>query len=262
MIEKSLDIALVTGGGSGIGRASALRLAHQGARVAVADIDVSTAARTAEEINREGGKAFPVEVDVSDPLSIDCAFAEVSQQAGTVDVLVNSAGIIVVEPLLDFPLSKWNRVMAVNVTGSFLCAQRAARDMAAKRYGRIINMASISGFRAGVGRAAYGTSKAAIAGLTRQLALELGPLGITANAIAPGPIVTAMTEAAYTDETRAKLLPMIPAGHLGAPEDIAAAVVFLASREARYINGEVLAVDGGYLATGMTQTGNLRVGEA
>lgn len=260
MTERSSDIALITGGGSGIGRASALRLAQQGAHVAVADIDKKAAARTAEQIVREGGTAFSVEVDISDPLSIDRAFAEVSQRAGTVDVLVNSAGIIVVEPLLDFPLSEWSRVMAINVTGSFLCAQRAARDMAAKQYGRIINMASVSGFRAGVGRVAYGTSKAAIAGLTRQLALELGPLGITANAIAPGAIVTAMTEAAYTDETRAKLLPMIPAGHLGSPEDIAAAVVFLASREARYVNGEVLTVDGGYLAAGMTQTGNLRLG--
>lgn len=260
MTERSSDIALVTGGGSGIGRASALRLAQQGAHVAVADIDKKAATTTAEDIVREGGTAFAVEVDVSDALSIDRAFAEVSQRAGTVDVLVNSAGIIVVEPLLDFPLSEWNRVMAINVTGSFLCAQRAARDMVARRYGRIINMASVSGFRAGVGRVAYGTSKAAIGGLTRQLALELGPLGVTANAIAPGAIVTAMTEAAYTEETRAKLLPMIPTGHLGAPEDIAAAVVFLASREARYVNGEVLAVDGGYLAAGMTQTGNLRLG--
>lgn len=262
MTEHSLGIAVITGGGSGIGRASALRLARQGAFVAVADINGKEAEETAAHIVNNGGRALAVQIDVSDAYSVENAFSQINQSMGPVDILVNSAGILVVKPLLEFTLSDWNRLMAINLTGSFLCAQRAARDMAAKGYGRIVNLASISGVRAGVGRVAYGTSKAAIAGLTRQLALELGPLGITANAIAPGAIVTSMTEAAYTDETRASLLPMIPVGHLGEPDDIAAAVAYLASPEARYVNGETLAVDGGYLAAGMRQTGKLNLGGA
>ena len=131
--------------------------------------------------------------------------------------------------------------------------------MKAAGFGRIVNLSSVSGYRAGVGRTAYGTSKAAIKGLTRQMALELGRYGITANAVAPGATVTAMTEAAYGEATKASLLPMIPNGYLAASDDIAPAIVFLLSREARYVNGQTLPVDGGYLASGMLQTGELRL---
>ena len=130
--------------------------------------------------------------------------------------------------------------------------------MAARGYGRIINIASISGLRAGVGRTAYGTSKAAILGLTRQFALELGARGITTNAIAPGVIETPMTRAAYSEETWSRVLDMTPTRRLGQPEDIAEAVAYLASPAASFVNGEVLTVDGGYMASGMTQTGNLQ----
>lgn len=252
-------VALVTGGGSGIGRASALQLAAKGASVVVADLNQQGIDETVALIQAQGHEALGIKLDVSDPQSVENAFTQSNDWRGSCDILVNCAGILVVQPLLDFPLDAWNRLMAINLTGTFLCSQRAARDMVKKHYGRIINMASISGSRAGVGRVAYGTSKAAISGLTRQLALELGAYGITANAIAPGAIVTAMTEAAYTDETRAKLLPMIPAGHLGETDDIASAVCYLASPQAKYVNGHTLAVDGGYLASGMTQTGNLEL---
>lgn len=259
-MKNTIDgVALVTGAGSGIGRASAIQLAANGAFVVVADLNQQGIDETVALIQKQGNEALGVKLDVSDQQSVEDAFNAAEKWRGTCDILVNSAGILVVHPLLDFPLNEWNRLMAVNLTGTFLCSQRAARDMIQKRYGRIINMASISGSRAGVGRVAYGTSKAAISGLTRQFALELGAYGITANAIAPGAIVTAMTEAAYTDETRAKLLPMIPAGHLGETDDIASAVSYLASPQAKYINGQVLAVDGGYLACGMTQTGNLEL---
>ncbi|WP_244438925.1 SDR family NAD(P)-dependent oxidoreductase [Paraburkholderia dilworthii] len=159
--------------------------------------------------------------------------------------------------LLDYKLEDWQRLMNINVTGTFLCAQRAARSMANAQYGRIVNLASISAERAGIGRVAYGTSKAAVVGLTRQLAMELGPLGITANAIAPGPVVTAMTAESFTDETIAAYSAMIPSRRLGTVEEMADAILFLASKRAGYINGVVLPVDGGYLASGVAKTGNL-----
>ncbi|MBI6629506.1 SDR family NAD(P)-dependent oxidoreductase [Pontibaca salina] len=251
--------ALITGGGSGIGRATAMMLAKMGAPVAVADIDVKASAETVSEIAQAGGRALSVVIDVQDKASVDAAFNKVEEWHGPVSVLVNSAGILQVEPFDEFDIDSWNRVFAINVTGSFLCGQRAAPGMKAAGYGRIVNLSSISGFRAGVGRTAYGTSKAAIAGLTRQMALELGRHGITANAVAPGATATPMTHDAYTKETRASLLPMIPSGFIADPDDIAAAIVFLVSRQARYVNGHTLPVDGGYLASGMLQTGALSV---
>lgn len=251
--------AMVTGGGSGIGRATAMMLAEMGAPVGVADIDADATEETAAEIRKSGGEALAVQINVQDKASVEAAFDKVESWRGPVTILVNSAGILRIKPFEDFDIENWNSVLAVNVTGSFLCGQRAASGMKAAGYGRIVNLSSISGFRAGVGRTAYGTSKAAIAGLTRQMALELGRHGITANAVAPGATTTPMTHDAYTDETRATLLPMIPAGFIANPEDIAVAIAFLVSQQARYVNGHTLPVDGGYLASGMLQTGSLTV---
>lgn len=259
MLSLEKGAAMITGGGSGIGRATAVMLAELGAPVAVADIDGDAIAETVAEIRAAGGEALAVPVDVRDKASINAAFDTVEDWRGPATILVNSAGILQVEPFEDLSVESWNRVFAVNVTGAFLCGQRAAPGMKAAGYGRIVNLSSISGFRAGVGRTAYGTSKAAIAGLTRQMALELGRHGITANAVAPGATATPMTHAAYTEETRATLLPMIPSGFIAEPEDIAAAIVFLTSRQARYVNGHTLPVDGGYLASGMLQTGSMSV---
>lgn len=169
-------VAVVTGGGSGIGRASALHLAARGVQVVVADRNEQAAHETASLIHAQKGEALALTLDVSDPTSVERTFSAVTKWRGGCDILVNCAGILSVHPILEFPLDEWNRLMAVNLTGTFLCSQRAARDMVKKRYGRIINMASISGTRAGVGRVAYGASKAAISGLTRQFALELGPM--------------------------------------------------------------------------------------
>lgn len=249
------SIALITGGASGLGHAAALELSRRGMRVAVADLREDAARACADEVVRAGGQALGVAIDVTDDGSVEAAFLRVEAELGPVDVLVNSAGILNVAPLLDYPLDTWERVMAINVTGTFRCAQRAGRGMAERGYGRIINLASISGVRAGIGRVAYGTSKAAVMGLTRQLAMELGPFGITANAIAPGPVVTAMTESSYTPETRSAFEAMIPAGRLGTPQEIAEAIAFLASEGAGYVNGQTLAVDGGYLAGGVSRTG-------
>lgn len=259
MLEFAEGVALVTGGGSGIGRATALMLAGLGIPVAVADIDRVRADETAHAITERSGEASAVSIDVRDRASVDLAFQTVESWKTSVSILVNSAGILRIEPFDSFTAETFSAVMEINVTGSFHCAQRAAPAMKSRTYGRIINLSSVSGYRAGVGRTAYGTSKAAVQGLTRQLALELGRHGITANAIAPGATVTAMTEAAYTIDTKRSILPMIPSGFLAKPEDIASSIVFLASKQARYINGHVLVVDGGYLASGMLQTGRLEV---
>lgn len=256
---KAEGAALITGGGSGIGQACAVMLAAGGVPVAVADINEGGIEDTVSRIETQGGKALGLRLDVTDPMSVDGVFTEAEAWKGGVSALVNSAGILRIEPFDSFAQETFSAVLDVNVTGSFLCAKRASTGMKAEGYGRIVNLSSVSGYRAGVGRTAYGTSKAAIQGLTRQLALELGRYGITANAVAPGATVTAMTEAAYSEETKRSLLPMIPSGFIADPEDIASAIVFLLSREARYVNGHTLPVDGGYLASGMLQTGGMQV---
>lgn len=251
-------VALITGAGSGIGQAIAVNLAAKGASVVVADISETGIAKTVDMIASSGGKVLGQHLDVSDPTSVNDAFTAVESWVKPVDILVNNAGIGAVHTFLDFPQEDWARIMAVNVTGSLLCGQRAAREMVKQRYGRIVNMASVSGVRAGVGRTGYGTSKAALIGLTRQMALELGPLGITANAVAPGAIETPLTTGKfYTEETVRRFVSMIPVGRIGQPEDISDAVAYLTSPTASYVNGEVLTVDGGFLAAGVTQTGNL-----
>ena len=240
---EDYGVALVTGAGSGIGQATAMLLAEKGARVVVTDISEAGISDTINKIEEKGGKALGKRLDVSNSDDIDAAFAAAESWDKCVDVLVNNAGIVNIHSFLDYTAHDWHQVMQVNLTGSFLCAQRAAREMAKQSYGRI--MASVSGLRAGVGRTAYGTSKAAIIGLTRQIALEMGPHGITANAIAPGPIMTPLVEANYTEETISRLLPMIPVGRFGSCADIGDAVCYLANPKSGYVNGEILTVDGG-----------------
>lgn len=259
MTIQGYRAALVTGAGSGIGRAIADDLAARGAPIAVCDINLSAAQEAAERIRSSGGRALAVQMDVTDAAAVDAGFAHAEAELGEIDIAVNSAGLLIVQSLLDFTPDAFARVMAVNVTGSFLVGQRAAKAMVPRRYGRIVNIASISGLRAGVGRTAYGTSKAAVIGLTRQFALELGAHGITTNAVAPGAVETPMTLGSYSDKTWEQVLSMIPARRIGQVKDIASAVGYLTSPDASYVNGDVLAVDGGYLASGMTQTGQLQV---
>ncbi|MFX0540862.1 SDR family NAD(P)-dependent oxidoreductase [Roseovarius sp. S4756] len=251
--------AFVTGGGSGIGRATAVMLGEAGVPVVVADINEDGVSETVSRIKSAGGEALGVTLDVSDQASVNAACDKAEAWKGAVTVLVNSAGILRVEPFETMSAEDFERVMSVNVTGSFHCAQRVVKGMKKKGFGRIINLSSVSGYRAGVGRTAYGTSKAAVAHLTRQLALELGRHGITANAVAPGTTMTNMTAEAYTDENKANFLKMIPSGFIAEPEDIAPSIVFLASRQARYVNGHTMPVDGGYLASGMMQTAGLEL---
>lgn len=258
--KNAARIAAVTGGGSGIGAEVAAQLHAQGHRVAVLDIQVDNARAVSEKLNAQRpSSAVAVSIDVSDPQSVDAAFGAIEQHWGTgTDVLVNSAGIMPVASVLECSYDMFRKAMDVNVGGTFLCSQRAARGMAQRRFGRIVNLASISSERAGVGRVAYGTSKTAIAGLTRQFAMELGAYGITVNAVAPGPVLTAMTEKNYTPETKLAFEAMIPAKRMGSTAEIADAIVYLCGDGAAYINGVLLPVDGGYLAAGVGTTAGIK----
>lgn len=244
-------VAVVTGGAVGIGGATCERLAQDRIKVLVADIDFDKAGSTAHRIREAGGSAGALRIDVSSPEAIRTAFEQVEREHGRCDILVNSAGIAKTHPFLEFPLDNWLATMNVNVTGTLLCSQHAARLMARQGWGRIVNIASVAGLRAvGKGRTAYGTSKAAVIGLTRQMAAELAELNITANAICPGPVDTPMTQVLHSAEFRRQYASAIPAGRYGTTEEIAATAAFLVSDAAAYINGVALPVDGGFLATG------------
>ena len=244
-------VVIVTGAGSGIGRGIASAFAAEGAAVAVADIDAKAATETAATLKEAGAQALAVAMDVTSPADVDRAVAETLAEFGGLDVLVNNAGIAGMHEFLETSPEDFEKVLRVNLIGTFLCAQAAAREMVSRGYGRIVNVASISGQRAGWGRTAYGTSKAAIIQLTRQIALELAQDGVTANAIAPGPVDTPLTARDHSPETRAAYRHAVPAGRYGQIEEMAAAVLFLASEAAAYINGHTLNIDGGYAAAGI-----------
>jgi NAD(P)-dependent dehydrogenase (short-subunit alcohol dehydrogenase family) len=242
-------VAIVTGGAAGIGLAIAERLHRDGHALVIADLRAELAAGAAARL---GGAAIGVRVDVADERDVDRLIDAARERFGRVDVMVANAGIATTHPFVDEPLAHWQRILDVNLTGVFLCGQRAARAMIAQGGGgRIVNIASISGLRAGSGRVAYGTSKAAVIQLTRQMAIELASHRITANAVAPGPVDTEMTRALHTPETRASYHRLVPQRRYGAPAEIAAAVAFLAADDASYVTGHTIPVDGGFAAAGM-----------
>jgi 3-oxoacyl-[acyl-carrier protein] reductase len=244
-------IAVVTGAAMGIGAAIAEQLARDGMTVLVSDRDETAAGETAARLEAQGHAAEPLALDVSAPDSIAAAFAELKHRHGRCDVLVNNAGIAKTFPFIDFPLENFTATMTVNVTGVLLCAQHAARMMVPRGWGRIINIASVAGMRSvGKGRTAYGTSKAAVIGLTRQIASELAEAGITANAVAPGPVDTPMTEVLHSAEFRSAYTAAVPMRRYGRPAEIASIVSFLASEQAAYITGAAIPVDGGFMASG------------
>ena len=250
-LQPERRVAVVTGGAIGIGAQACEALAAAGHQVLVADLDTEAAKATADTLTRAGGHAVALQMDVGRPESIAQAFAQVERDFGRCDILVNCAGIAKVFPFLDFPLDNFTATMTVNVTGTLLCSQAAARLMLRTHWGRIVNIASVAGIRAvGTGRTAYGTSKAAVIALTRQMAVELAEHGITANAVAPGPVDTPMTRVLHTERFREEYSKAIPMNRYGTTTEIAAAVMYLVSDAAAYTSGIVLPVDGGFLASG------------
>jgi NAD(P)-dependent dehydrogenase (short-subunit alcohol dehydrogenase family) len=240
--------ALVTGAARGIGRAIATLFAEHGARVAVADVLPAQAQAVAEGINAaRKGHAIALHLDVTDPQSVQQAVDATVAQFGRIDILVNNAGILRPHLIVDFPLEDWDLIFRVNVRGTFLCAQAAARKMIGQGGGCIINMSSASGKKADREESAYCASKAAVIGLTRCLALELGPHGIRANAILPGATDTEMLRGLIDQVpgVREELLAKTPLGKMADPRDQANAALFLASDLASHITGEQLVVSGG-----------------
>jgi len=243
------QVALVTGASQGIGHDLALALAHAGARVAVAARQVGLLERLCAEIAAEGGDAAAVEMDLRDRGSIEAAVAATVERFGRLDVLVNNAGLGTNHDALDATEAEWDDLFAVNVRGLFFACQSAGRRMVGQRYGRIVNMSSQAGL-VGIRRhAAYTSSKAAVIGLTKVLALEWGPYGVTVNCVAPTFIRTPGTaERLDQPEFLADVLQRIPVGRVGSTTDVAGAVLYLASPSAGLVTGSVLTVDGGWTA--------------
>lgn len=249
-LRSAAPVAVVTGGARGIGLAIAERFIAEGKRVALLDIDGRTLAATARRL-ADPDRVLAIRCDVSKAPQVKAAVRRIVARFGRIDSLVNNAGIAIFKPILETSLAEWNRVLATNLSGAFICTQACAPVMLKGGGGSIVNIASISGLRASTMRVAYGTSKAGLIHLTRQQAAELGAAGIRANCIAPGPVDTAMAKLVHTVAIRKDYHDVIPLDRYGTVEEIAAATTFLCSPEASYVNGQTLAVDGGFESTGV-----------
>jgi NAD(P)-dependent dehydrogenase (short-subunit alcohol dehydrogenase family) len=252
---STTPVALVTGAARGIGLAIARWFLNRGHRVAIVDIDAETLTQTAADLKDalgdQAARVLALHTDVSDPEQVSAAVRKTVAAFGRIDALVNNAGVATFKPIGETSFDEWRWVMATNLDGPFLCTQAVAPTMLAQGGGAVVNIASISGLRASTLRVAYGTSKAALIHLTKQQAVEYGNAGIRVNAIAPGPVETAMAKKVHTPAIRADYHDTIPLARYGTEEEIAHTVGFLCSAEAGYINGQVLAVDGGFDAAGV-----------
>ena len=248
--SAAAKVAIVTGAARGIGLAIGRKFLEQNYRVALLDIDGPALMQAAAGLGAKD-KVLAIECNVADPQQVKASMDQAAAHFGRIDALVNNAGVALFKPLLETNFEEWSRVLAVNLNGPFLCTQACAAVMLKNGGGAIVNITSISGLRASTLRVAYGTSKAALDHLTKQQAAELGNLGIRVNAVAPGPVDTAMAKQVHTADIRAGYHDAIPLNRYGTEEEIAAAVVFLCSDAASYINGQTLAVDGGFDATGI-----------
>ncbi len=237
-------VALVTGAAQGLGKAIALGLAQEGARVVVSDVNLEEAQRTVKEIESLGRQTLVFKADVSQSKEVNEMVDKILDKLGKIDILINNAGITADALLIRMKEADWDRVIEINLKGAFNCLKAVAKPMLKARSGKVVNVASVIGLIGNVGQANYAASKAGIIGLTKSSARELAPRGINVNAVAPGFIKTLMTEklaAAAKEEMRRR----IPLGRLGTPEDVAEVVLFLVSDRASYINGQVINVDGG-----------------
>ncbi|MGA7810912.1 SDR family NAD(P)-dependent oxidoreductase [Bradyrhizobium sp.] len=250
MAPSPQRVALVTGAARGIGLATAKRFLADGWRVALLDIEGELLRAAIAHLD-SAEQTLALHCDVSDATAVAAAIVTLTKRFGRLDALVNNAGVAVFAPLLETSDDAWNRILAVNLTGPLLCTKAAAPLMREHGGGAIVNITSISAVRASTLRSAYGTSKAALAHLTKQLAVELASLGIRVNGVAPGPVDTAMAKAVHTAEIRADYHDAIPLNRYGLEEELAEAIFFLSSDRASYITGQILAVDGGFDAAGI-----------
>lgn len=251
MVVKGIDlsgyVALVTGGSRGIGAAIVQRLAEAGANVAINYLFTENEAfLQKKKCQSMGVQAITVQADVGQETDVNKMFDQVEKELGKVDLLINNAGISLRALLTETSEKNWQRVMDTNLKGAFLCCRRALPHMINKRFGRIINIASIWGMTGAAYEAVYAASKGGLIALTKSLGSEVGPSGITVNALAPGPIETDMLNEELDKEERLLLADEIPVGRLGYPREVAATCLFLLSKEAAFINGQIITLDGGW----------------
>jgi len=243
------QVAIVTGAGQGIGRAVALTLVREGATVVVNDIDLEKAEKVAEEVSAQGGQALPVQADVSKAKDVDILVKKALDSYKRVDILVNNAGVAKMTRLLELTEAEWDRTMNINIKGQFLCSKAVIAQMIKQKRGKIVNVASLAAHIGAPGLAAYGASKGGVVQLTKALAVELGKFNIMVNAVSPGLTLTDLIKSAVKDRPDfIEGIDRIPLRRAAEPEDIANAVLFLASSESDYITGQVIIVDGGLMA--------------
>jgi NAD(P)-dependent dehydrogenase (short-subunit alcohol dehydrogenase family) len=253
----SLDghTALVTGGASGIGLATARMLVDVAANVVVADLNKEAGVEVVDDLRAKGANALFVETDVAEAAEVEALVEAATSRFGSLEILMHFAGIGIEKNALETSLEEWERVIAVNLTGSFLVMRAVGAVMVKAGYGRIVSMSSVAGMRGGTGRTAYGASKGGVAAMTRVMALEWAGSGVTVNTLAPGPIDTPLVQKMHDAETRRAYLQGVPMDRYGGPEEVAAAAIYLALPQSGYITGVTLPVDGGFVSSGVIKRG-------
>ena len=242
-------IALITGGASGIGLATAKKLSQYGAIIIIADQNIDNKEKAMNALQTNDN--LFLQVDVSKPESVTNMIKEIINKYNRIDILIHSAGIGVEKLFLETTTNEWNKIINIDLSGTFYCAQACAKELVKQQYGRIVSLASTAGIRGGTGRAAYGAAKGGVIALTKVMAVELAQYNITVNALAPGAIETELVAKMHSAETRKVYKAGIPMNRYGTPEEAANAAIFLASDNAKYITGQILGVDGGFLSAGI-----------